>query len=57
MKTALGRGLDALIPEKGEEILHLELSRIAPGGEQPRKVFRDNSLKELAATRKEKGVL
>ncbi len=57
MKTALGRGLDALIPEKGEEMLHLEVNRISAGGEQPRKVFRDSSLKELAASIKEKGVL
>jgi len=57
MKTALGRGLDALIPEKGEEMLHLEVSRISASGEQPRKVFRDGSLKELAASIKEKGVL
>jgi ParB family chromosome partitioning protein len=57
MKTALGRGLDALIPDKGEEMLHLEVSRISAGGEQPRKIFRDGSLKELAASIKEKGVL
>jgi len=57
MKTALGRGLEALIPEKGEEILQIEVSRISAGGEQPRKVFRDESLKELAASIKEKGVL
>jgi len=56
MKTALGRGLEALIPEKGEEVLNLEINRIFPG-EQPRKIFRDNSLKELAASIKEKGVL
>lgn len=56
MKTALGKGLDALIPEKGEEMLHLEINRIFPG-EQPRKTFRDNSLKELASSIKEKGVL
>ncbi len=56
MKTALGKGLEALIPERGEEVLHLEISRIFPG-EQPRKIFRDNSLKELAASIKEKGVL
>lgn len=56
MKMALGKGLDALIPEKGEEMLHLEINRIFPG-EQPRKIFRDNSLKELASSIKEKGVL
>ncbi len=57
MKMALGKGLEALIPEKGEEVLNLEINRIFPGGEQPRKTFRDNSLKELAASIKEKGVL
>lgn len=57
MKTALGKGLEALIPEKGEEVLHLEINRIFPGGEQPRKTFRDSSLKELAVSIKEKGVL
>lgn len=56
MKMALGRGFEALIPEKGEEILHLEINRIFPG-EQPRKIFRDSSLKELASSIKEKGVL
>lgn len=57
MKTALGKGLEALIPEKGEEVLYLEINRIFPGGEQPRKTFRDSSLKELAVSIKEKGVL
>ncbi len=57
MKTALGRGLDALIPEKGQEVLQLEINRIFPGREQPRKTFRDASLNELATSIKEKGVL
>ncbi len=57
MKTALGKGLEALIPEKGEELLYLEINRIFPGGEQPRKTFKDSSLKELAVSIKEKGVL
>ena len=57
MKTALGKGLEALIPENGEEVLYLEINRIFPGGEQPRKTFRDSSLKELAVSIKEKGVL
>ena len=50
MKTALGKGLDALIPEKGEEVIYLDIDRIFPGGHQPRKAFRDESLKELAAS-------
>jgi len=57
MKTALGKGLDALIPEKGDEVIYLDIDRIFPGEHQPRKSFRDDSLKELAASIKEKGVL
>lgn len=57
MKTALGRGLDALITDKGQEIIQIELGRITPGRHQPRKVFKDNALKELAASIKQKGVL
>jgi ParB family transcriptional regulator, chromosome partitioning protein len=57
MKTALGKGLEALIPEKGDEIIYLDIERIFPGEQQPRKMFRDDSLKELAASIKEKGVL
>src|SRR4030043_808699 len=57
MKTALGKGLDALIPEKGDEVIYLDIDRIFPGEHQPRKAFRDDSLRELAASIKEKGVL
>jgi ParB family chromosome partitioning protein len=57
MKTALGKGLEALIPEKGEEVLYLDIDRIFPGEHQPRKRFRDESLKELASSIKEKGLL
>jgi len=57
MKTALGKGLEALIPEKGEEVIYLDIDRIFPGEQQPRRTFRDEPLKELAASIKEKGVL
>ena len=57
MKAALGKGLNALIPEKGEEISYLDVERIMPGKQQPRRVFHEESLKELAASIKEKGVL
>jgi ParB family chromosome partitioning protein len=57
MKTALGKGLNALIPEKGEEVLYLDIDRILPGTQQPRKFFNEYSLKELSASIKEKGVL
>jgi ParB family chromosome partitioning protein len=57
MKTALGKGLNALIPKQGEEVLYLDIDRIMPGKQQPRRVFHEESLKELAASIKEKGVL
>ncbi len=57
MKTALGKGLDALIPERGDEVIYLDIGRIFPGDQQPRKTFRDDSLRELAVSIKEKGIL
>jgi ParB family transcriptional regulator, chromosome partitioning protein len=57
MKTALGKGLNALIPEKGEEVLYLDIDRILPGSQQPRRFFSEKSLKELSMSIKEKGVL
>ena len=57
MKPALGKGLEALIPETGEEVIYLDIDRILPGQQQPRKRFRDESLKELAASIKERGIL
>jgi ParB family chromosome partitioning protein len=57
MKTALGKGLESLIPERGEEVINLDISRIFPGDQQPRKTFKDDSLKELAVSIREKGVL
>ncbi len=57
MKTALGRGIEALLPERPEEVIKLDIERILPGDYQPRKVFRDESLKELAESIKEKGVI
>lgn len=57
MKAALGKGLEALIPDKGESVLQLDIERIIPGKQQPRKVFHESSLKELAASIRERGVL
>lgn len=54
---ALGKGLEALIPAKGEEVIYLDVDKIFPGEEQPRKEFKEESLKELANSIKEKGVL
>jgi len=57
MKPALGKGLDALIPDKGDNIVNLDIDRILPGKQQPRKVFQEEALKELSTSIKEKGVL
>ena len=57
MKAALGKGLNALIPEKGDDILYLDIDRILPGKFQPRKLFNEAALKELSVSIKEKGVL
>jgi ParB family chromosome partitioning protein len=57
MKTALGKGLEALIPGTGDEVLSVDIDRIFPGQQQPRKRFKDEPLKELAASIKERGVL
>lgn len=57
MKAALGKGLDALLPNKGNEVIDIDITRIIPNKNQPRKVFKDAALKELALSIKEKGVL
>jgi ParB family transcriptional regulator, chromosome partitioning protein len=65
-KQALGKGLGALIPDlstlddkekRALGILEIELDRIVPNEYQPRKVFNDEKLKELAASIKEQGVI
>lgn len=57
MKTALGKGLESLLPDKPEDLLNIDIGRIIPGKQQPRKAFKDNALAELAASIKEKGIL
>lgn len=58
MKTALGKGLSALIPERGQAlVVEMELARIVANADQPRKKFEDHALKELAESIKERGVL
>ena len=65
-KQALGKGLGALIPDlsglddkerKALGISEIELDKIIPNEYQPRKVFDDEKLKELAASIKEQGVI
>ncbi len=59
MKTALGKGLGALIPEKErtEGILELDVNTIVPNEYQPRRVFKNDTLQELASSIKEKGII
>lgn len=58
-KMALGKGLGALIPEieKTEGIIELDINTILPNEYQPRRIFKDSSLQELALSIKEKGVI
>ena len=62
-RSALGRGLDSLIsitdidPGGSSAISEIEVSRIAPNPEQPRRDFDENSLEELATSIKELGVI
>ena len=57
MKMALGKGLEALLPEKGEEIVKINIEKIIPNEYQPRKTFKDSALKDLSDSIKEKGIL
>ncbi len=61
MKPALGKGLSALIPDKGKaptkDIPELSLKSIIPNEYQPRRIFNDAPLNELVASIKEKGVI
>ena len=61
-RKALGRGLEALIPKTkilsdSSGIMQVPVENIFPGKMQPRKDFDEKSLKELAASIKEKGIL
>jgi ParB family chromosome partitioning protein len=62
-KSALGRGLDALITMEdlktsgSSSICEIELSKIEPNPEQPRSVFEEETLNELASSIKALGVI
>jgi len=61
-RKALGRGLEALIPktETGVEssgITEAPIESISPGRLQPRKNFDEKTLKDLAASIKEQGII
>jgi ParB family chromosome partitioning protein len=59
-KKALGRGLDALIPEvrpAETPLIEIDLDRITPNPSQPRLGLDEGRLQELAASMRENGVL
>jgi len=61
-KSALGKGLSALIPEnlksdKDESIAYVQVSQIKKNTFQPRKEFKEEKLSDLISSIKEKGVL
>lgn len=65
-KTALGRGFEGLIPTNldveavatpGEQIRQMDLSKIKPNPDQPRREFDEASLRELAASIKQHGII
>ncbi|OGC06871.1 hypothetical protein A2526_05690 [candidate division WOR-1 bacterium RIFOXYD2_FULL_36_8] len=60
-KKGLGRGLSALIPEGsvftgGRTIVNIPIDKVIPNPRQPRTVFNEDSLKELAESIKSTGV-
>ncbi len=60
-KKGLGKGLNALIPQGsvftgGRTIVNIEISKVTPNPRQPRTVFKDESLAELADSIKSKGI-
>ncbi|MFO7914769.1 MAG: ParB/RepB/Spo0J family partition protein [Candidatus Krumholzibacteriales bacterium] len=63
-KKVLGRGLEALIPREikenvsaSEKVINLKVDEIAPNPHQPRQVFGENELRELAESIRENGIL
>jgi len=60
-KRRLGRGLDVLLPSLepsvGDSVRDLQLDEIEPNPEQPRRRFDEASLRELADSLKEHGML
>ncbi|WP_270167019.1 ParB/RepB/Spo0J family partition protein [Paenibacillus sp. SYP-B4298] len=61
MSKRLGRGLDALIPSlsvsEDDKVIEVSLSQLRPNPYQPRKTFDDDSIKELAESIKQHGVI
>ncbi|MBD3920289.1 ParB/RepB/Spo0J family partition protein [Paenibacillus sp. PR3] len=61
MSKRLGRGLDALIPslsvKDDDKVIEVPLTQLRPNPYQPRKTFDEESIKELAESIKQHGVI
>ncbi len=60
-RKVLGRGLGALIPDSGEisdnNLTYIPVENVRPNRYQPRKVFEEKKIAELACSIEEKGVI
>jgi len=60
-RKSLGRGLEALIPDKGIgnelSVINIDVDKISPGEHQPRKFFNNEKLEELVNSIKNQGVI
>lgn len=69
-KGGLGKGLDSLIPDKGKtvqkkekvtvsdkDVVYVDINRVEPNREQPRKNFNEDALTELSESIKQRGIL
>jgi ParB family chromosome partitioning protein len=61
MSKRLGRGLDALIPSldisEDDKVIQIPLTKLRANPYQPRKVFEQSALQELAASIREHGII
>jgi ParB family transcriptional regulator, chromosome partitioning protein len=65
-KSALGKGLGALIPEVGDKIINegelnkvvnVDINQVSPDKDQPRKSFDEEKLEQLATSIREHGII
>lgn len=61
-RSGLGKGLDALLPSSGKPtkesgVMQIAVKQIQPNPQQPRTIFKQEDLQDLAASIKEHGVI